>query len=55
MKFGGRPTIKDKAKAVESRLGKTTGASKGYKPPPKPKVKALPRKAGFKAKVTVTW
>ncbi len=55
MKVGGKPTIKDKAKAVETRLGATTGASKGYKPPPKPKVKAYPKKDGFKAKVTIKW
>lgn len=43
MKFGGKPTIADKAKAAEKRLGKTTGASKGKAPiSGKPKLSARP-------------
>ena len=32
MKFGGKPTMADKADAVTKRYGATTGASKGSKP-----------------------
>ncbi len=38
MKFGGKHTVKSRMAAAESRLGKTTGASKGSKPAPKAKV-----------------
>ena len=40
---------------VQARLGKTTGASKGYVPPPKPKIKISPRKDGAKGTVTIKW
>lgn len=39
MKFGGKPTMRDKAKTVEDRYGKTTGASKGSPTPSGWKVK----------------
>lgn len=32
MKFGQNPTIRDMAKVVDDRLGRTTGASKGKTP-----------------------
>ena len=38
MKFGQNPTIRDMAKVVDDRLGRTTGASKGKAPLPKPKI-----------------
>lgn len=45
-----------KAAIVKALLGKTTGASKGYKPPPKPEFKFRPTGGlnpdGFKAKAT---
>ena len=41
-----------KTAIVKALLGKTTGASNGYQPPQKPKVKAYPTKDGAKAKVT---
>jgi len=41
-----------KTAIVKALLGKTTGASKGYILPPKPKVQALPTKDGAKAKIT---
>ena len=45
-----------KTAIVKALLGNTTGASKGYIPPPKPKVKARPTGGlnpdGFKANVT---
>lgn len=50
-------TMKEKAAAVEKRLGATTGASKGKAPLPKPKIKARPT-GGLKpsgAKASVTW
>ena len=55
MKFGGKPTVKSRYKAADDRLGKTTGASKGYKPPPEPKVKVYPKRGGAAAKVTFKW
>ncbi len=53
MKFGQKPTMRDKAATVEKRLGKTTGASKGKAPLPKPKIKPTGglKKPGIKA----TW
>jgi hypothetical protein len=53
MKFGGKPTMRDKAKSVEARYGKTTGASKGSKPPPKVKIK--PKISKGKVGVKATW
>jgi len=50
-----RDEINAKAAKVTARLGKTTGASKGYKPPPEPKVKVYPKKGGATAKVTFKW
>ena len=38
IKFGQKPTIRDMAKVVDDRLGRTTGASKGKAPLPKPKI-----------------
>lgn len=44
---------------VQARLGKTTGASKGYVPPPKPKIKARPigglKPHGVKITGTIKW
>ena len=57
MKFGQNPTIRDMAKVVDDRLGRTTGASKGKAPLPKPKIKARPT-GGLKpngAKASITW
>ena len=56
IKFGGKPTMRDKMAAAEKRLGKTTGASKGKAPIPKVKIKPsgtnpLKKKIGVKA----TW
>lgn len=50
IKFGGKQTVKDKMKVAESRVGKNPGVSKGYTPPPKPKVKPVigKDKIGFK-------
>lgn len=39
MDFGTKKSVNDRAKVAESRYGKTTGASKGYTPPPKVKIK----------------
>lgn len=38
MKFGEEPTVDSMADAVERRLGRTTGTSKGNRPPPDPKL-----------------
>lgn len=38
---------------AKALLGKTTGASKGFQPPPDPKLKAYPTKDGLKAKLTM--
>lgn len=57
MKFGQNQTRSEKAKMVEKRLGRTTGASKGKAPLPKPKIKARPT-GGLKpngAKASITW
>jgi len=43
MKFGQKPTMRDKATMVENRYGKTMGASKG-----------APAKQGFKVKPKVS-
>jgi hypothetical protein len=53
MKFGGKHTVQSRAKAVEDRYGKTTGASKGSKPAPKAKVK--PTLGKGKVGVKATW
>lgn len=54
MKFGQNPTIRDMAKIVDDRLGRTTGASKGNHALTKWKVKPsgtnpLKGKVGIKA------
>ena len=50
MKFGGKQSIVDKMAVADALLGKHTGASKGTRPPPKPKVKPVigKDKIGFK-------
>ena len=50
MKFGGKPTMADKMKVAEGRVGKSPGVSKGTKPAPKAKVKPVigKDKIGFK-------
>jgi len=50
MKFGGKQTMADKMAVADALLGKHTWASKGSKPPPKPKVKPVigKDKIGFK-------
>jgi len=50
MKFGGKQSIVDKMAVADALLGKHTGASKGSKPAPKPKVKPVIKKntVGFK-------
>ena len=50
MKFGGKQTMADKMAVADALLGKHTGASKGSKPAPKPKVKPVigKDKIGFK-------
>lgn len=53
MKFGQKQTMRDKAKTAEARLGKTTGASKGSKPAPKPKT-SIKGTNPLKGKVAVT-
>ena len=53
MKFGKKPTIRDMAKVVDDRLGRTTGASKGRKPAPKVKIK--PKISKGKVGATATW
>lgn len=52
-----RDQMKSDYAKVHARLGKTTGASKGSKPPPKPKItpsgtNPLKKKVGIKAKWT---
>jgi hypothetical protein len=53
MKFDGKPTVSSRAKAVEDRLGKTTGASKGSKPAPKAKIR--PTGNPLKGKIGIKW
>ena len=53
MKFGQKPTIRDMAKVVDDRLGRTTGASKGYTHPPKAKIR--PRGNPLKGKIGFTY
>ena len=53
IKFGQNPTIRDMDKALEDRLGHTTGASKGKAPLPKPKIKPKLKKDTIGA--TVKW
>ena len=50
IKFGGKQRIVDKMAVADALLGKNTGASKGSKPAPKPKVKPVigKDKIGFK-------
>lgn len=50
IKFGGKQTMADKMAVADALLGKHTEASKGSKPPPKPKVKPVigKDKIGFK-------
>lgn len=50
IKFGGKQSIVDKMAVADALLGKHTGASKGIRPPPKPKVKPVIKKntVGFK-------
>ncbi len=45
--------VSDRMAKAEKRLGKTTGASKGSKPPPAPKVK--PKVGKNKIGITATW
>ena len=52
MKFGGKQTMADKMAVADALLGKHTGASKGSKPPPKPKVKPVIGKDEIGFKVT---
>lgn len=57
MKFGKTPSMSDKMKSVEKRLGATTGASKGKAVKPKTKVtpsgtNPLKGKIGIKIKKT---
>lgn len=54
MKFGGKHTVQFRAAAVEKRLGKTTGTSKGSKPAPKAKV-SLKGTNPLKGKAAVTY
>lgn len=51
MKFGGKQTMRDKMATVQSRYGKTTGASKGSSPAPKAKVK--PTGSPLKGKIGI--
>ena len=46
-----------KMAVAQALLGRTTGASKGWRPPPKPKINARPT-GGLKpdgAKASITW
>lgn len=57
IKFGGKPTMRDKMAAAEKRLGATTGASKGNTVKPKTKItpsgtNPLKGKLGIKIKTT---
>lgn len=52
-----RDDVEKKMAIAKALLGKTTGASKGYRPPPKPEVKVRPM-GGLKphgVKGTITW
>ena len=56
MKFGQKATVQSRMAAAETRLGKTTGDSKGKAKLPKPKItpsgtNPLKGKIGFKVKV----
>lgn len=53
MKFGTKPTIREMAKVVDDRLGRTTGASKGTAKLPKPTIKPKLKKNEIGA--TVKW
>lgn len=54
-----RDTMKANFAKVNARLGKTTGVSKGSKPPPSPKVKVRPtgglKPTGIRGTVTFKW
>lgn len=52
MKFGQKPTMRDKMAVAEARYGKTTGTSKGSKPAPAAKVKPIVKKGTVGIKVT---
>ena len=57
MKFGQKHTVQSRMAAVEKRLGKTTGASKGNTVKPKTKItpsgtNPLKGKVGIKIKTT---
>jgi len=54
MKFGGKQTMRDKMATVQSRYGKTTGASKGSSPAPKAKVKPTGNPLKGKVGVKIT-
>ncbi len=52
MNFGEKPTVKSRMATAEKRLGKTTGASKGSKPTPKPSLKPTVGKKSVGVKAT---
>lgn len=52
MNFGKKMDMQAKARMIEDRLGMTTGASKGSKPAPAPKVKPILGKDKIGVKVT---
>jgi hypothetical protein len=52
IKFGGKPTMRDKMHAAKRRVGKNSGESKGTKPAPKPKVRPTLKKGEVGAEVT---
>ena len=52
IKFGGKQIMADKMAVADALLGKHTGASKGSKPAPKPKVKPVIGKDDIGFKVT---
>lgn len=55
MKFGGNPTMSDKAKTVEKRLGKTTkGTAEKARPSSKTSLKGTNPMKG-KAAISKTW
>lgn len=53
LEFGQKPTVAGRAAVVEALLGRTTGASKGVAPLPKPKIKPKISKDTIGA--TVKW
>jgi hypothetical protein len=52
MKFGGKPTMRDKMAVAKARVGKNPGVSKGSKPPPKPKISPTVSKKSVGVKAT---